>query len=54
MGITFGIIIKDWRMFCTGLISEILGLVLCVIVGFMVTLVFGQNGEEWDWPNPEV
>ena len=54
MGITFGIIIKDWKMFCTGLISELAGLTLCIIVGFIVTFVFGQYGEVWDWPNTEM
>ena len=35
IGATFGFTIKDKEMFCKGLLSELIGLVICIVVGFI-------------------
>ena len=57
---TFGAVISDRSLRKQGIQNELVGLVICVVVGFVFALIFGAAGEKWgnvpteSWPTIEM
>lgn len=49
MASTFGFATKDWKLQKIGLLNEMLGLLLCVLIGFLCGLLVGY----WHWESPD-
>ncbi|KNC48647.1 uncharacterized protein AMSG_00424 [Thecamonas trahens ATCC 50062] len=54
MELTFGTIIRDWKLSWQGLWKELVGLAICFVVGGLVGLGFAAWGDDLDWPNSEM
>ena len=54
MELTFGTIIRDWKLSWQGLWKELVGLAICFFVGVLVGLGFAPWGDDLDWPNNEM
>ncbi|OXA40543.1 uncharacterized protein LOC110860701 [Folsomia candida] len=60
MAMTFGAVIRDWQLVRIGIISELVGLLLCLLVGFIfgILLQVPGPGGPWDkidqWPTPQM
>jgi len=52
--VTFGTIIKDWKLVKTGFKSELSGLIICVIIGFLFGLIMGPFENALSWPTEEM
>lgn len=50
LGITFGTFIFDWPLVKRALLTEILGLLICVLGGLVIGFTFGNLGNLLKWP----
>ncbi|KAL1129096.1 hypothetical protein AAG570_013627, partial [Ranatra chinensis] len=55
----FGTVIKDKKLQKMGVCNELLGLLLCVLIGFLFGILVGVTGNHWvigtgDWPTDEM
>jgi len=55
LGITFGSVIRDFKLIKYSLVSELLGLLLCAFIGSLFALVLAFSGFFCnDWPTNEM
>ena len=50
MGITFGGVANDGRLILESLRNELVGLGICLVVGFITGLIMAEWAPDWDWP----
>lgn len=54
---TIGFAISDHKLQTIGILNETIGLLLCVLTGFLFGLVIGMFGRPWEigkWPTEEM
>lgn len=54
---TIGFAISDRKLQTIGVLNETIGLLLCVLIGFLFGLVIGMLGRTWEtgkWPSEEM
>lgn len=57
MASTFGFVTKDWKLQSIGVLSELLGLLLCVLIGFLygISITYlSWESPDFNWPTPEM
>lgn len=58
MAITFGLIVEDISLLKTGLRSNVVGLIICVIVGYITGMITFIWRHQWNphgvWPTNEM
>ena len=57
MAATFGTAIADWKLQKIGLRSEIIGLLMSLVFGFVFGLLVGTTEDQWGsggWPTEEM
>lgn len=54
LAVCFGLVIENFNMAKTALISELKALGICVVVGFVFGLFFSPFGQESGWPEQEM
>ena len=56
LAITFGMTTKKYDLIMIGIRSELISLFLCILVGFIISLVFTAVGgpAAYEWPTPEM
>ncbi|XP_046683070.1 uncharacterized protein LOC124369234 isoform X2 [Homalodisca vitripennis] len=58
MASTFGFVTKDWKLQKIGVLNELMGLLLCVLIGFLYGLIIGclswESPDVAMWPTPEM
>ena len=56
LAITFGMTTKKHDLIMIGIRSELISLFLCILVGFIISLVFTAVGgpTAYEWPTPEM
>jgi hypothetical protein len=55
MGFTFGMVVRDWSLVKVSLRSELAGLAICVLVGFIGGLCAAPASmRQTPWPTPEM
>ena len=50
MGVTFGGVANDSRLILESLRNELVGLGICLVVGFVTGLLMANWAPDWDWP----
>jgi uncharacterized hydrophobic protein (TIGR00271 family) len=54
LAVTFGAVVHDWKLFKQGLITEAIGLSVCVITGFFAAFIFIPYASVLNWPTNEM
>ena len=54
LSVTFGMVLRDWPMFLEGLLTEVVGLVFCIVIGLAVAAVCITESDSQNWPNAEM
>ena len=47
-------VLRDWPMFLEGLLTEVVGLLFCIIIGLAVAGVCITESDSQNWPNAEM
>eukprot|EP00494_Astrolonche_serrata_P029935 UN30202 len=55
LAFTFGTWIRDWNLTVVGLVSELVGLLLCILTGFVMGLCYANWAEDpYKWPTEQM